>query len=172
MVQDHLIPLSSFPRPFQGYEPALGEIGSINDYSSDLSLNTIIEVSVSLYHGARNHQLLQDESILDLWPVQELIRGSVRLVLRGWPSRWRDNGGRFFGGGCMMARVVDPIWRRISRFVHPFPPFDFNSGMRVRDIERELAEDLGVIRRNEAAPQPQNTPIPLSLKQILEILFH
>lgn len=137
-----------------GYVPPEGARGSLLDLSSDARTNLILDQNVAFARGAGQFAQRQDETILDLWPVQELFRAQSRLVPRDWPGRWRNNGGQFFGGR-MMARVDDPIWTRISRFGHPHPPFDFNSGMWVRAIEREIAEDLGVIAPGEAAPEPQ-----------------
>jgi hypothetical protein len=42
----------------------------------------------------------------------------------------------------------------ISAFGTPFPPFDFNSGMEVRDISRQEAERLGVLAPGEGITPP------------------
>ena len=49
----------------------------------------------------------------------------------------------------LIARKDDEIWTRISRFGTPWPPFDFRSGMGVRDIRRDEAERLGVLKQDE-----------------------
>jgi len=63
---------------------------------------------------------------------------------RDWPMRWEAAGGQFTNGR-MAALKTDPIWAAISRFGDPFPPFDYGSGMGLRDIDREEAEALGLI---------------------------
>ena len=40
-------------------------------------------------------------------------------------------------------------WETISEFGTPYPPFDYNSGMWVRDIDREEAIALGLLGENE-----------------------
>lgn len=42
------------------------------------------------------------------------------------------------------------IWIAISRFGTPWPPFDFNSGMGIEEVDREEAEQLGLL--NEGDP--------------------
>lgn len=137
-----------------GYAPPKAAQGGLLDLSSDLRLNLIIDTNVAQMNGYGNHVQGQDPDILDLWPAKELFRAIRAMEPRNWPSRWRNNGGRTYGGR-MIARKNDSIWRRISRFGNPYPPFDFNSGMRTRDIEREEAEKLGVITAGEAAPEPE-----------------
>jgi hypothetical protein len=64
-----------------------------------------------------------------------------------WKERWQQAGGKLCAGR-MIARKDDPIWFSISRFDRPYPPFDCNSGMGVREIRRKEAEQLGVLSRS------------------------
>jgi hypothetical protein len=57
----------------------------------------------------------------------------------------------------MIALKNDPIWTAISSFGLPYPPYDFNSGMWVRDVSREEAEDLGLIKPGDPAPASADT---------------
>ena len=60
----------------------------------------------------------------------------------------------------MIALKTDPIWTKISRFGHPWPPFDFNSGMGVRDVSRADAIRLGVIQAADPPPKmPETKPM-------------
>jgi hypothetical protein len=94
--------------------------------------------------------------VLDQWPAQELIRVIDSRVKRDWPARWAEAGGEFFGPR-MVALKNDPIWTRLSRFGLPYPPFDFNSGMDVRDVDRDEAMALGLIDRDtQIAPQSRD----------------
>lgn len=54
-----------------------------------------------------------------------------------------EAGGKLYDGR-MIALRNDPIWRGISRFGSPVPPFDFNSGMGLEEVNRFEAEALGV----------------------------
>ena len=60
-----------------------------------------------------------------------------------WRERWKESGGKLYDGR-MIALRNDPIWRKISRFGSPVPPFDFNSGMGLEEVNRFEAEALGV----------------------------
>ena len=52
----------------------------------------------------------------------------------------------------MVALKSDPVWTKISRFGHPYPPFDWGSGMGVEDVSREDVLSLGVIKEDYALP--------------------
>jgi hypothetical protein len=56
----------------------------------------------------------------------------------------------------MIALKTDPVWAAISRFGTPYPPFDFNSGMGVRDISRRECLSLGIIAEDW---RPENDPV-------------
>lgn len=56
----------------------------------------------------------------------------------------------------MIALRDDPVWRKISRFGSPTPPFDFNSGMGLSEISITEAERLGVIKPGE---RPAGEPV-------------
>ncbi|MGH8018599.1 MAG: hypothetical protein ACREIA_09950, partial [Opitutaceae bacterium] len=121
--------------------------GGLTDLGSDRRLNLILDTNVEMAAGYGQWKQGQEDSILDLWPAQELVRTNSPRVPRDWPSRWLDAGGRVFGGR-MIALKNDPIWTRLSRFGLPYPPFDFNSGMDVADIDRTEAIALGLIDRD------------------------
>lgn len=85
----------------------------------------------------------EDEDHAWAFPCLELIRVSPRDNPRNWKARWTEAGGKLYDGR-MVALRNDPIWRRISRFGSPVPPFDFNSGMGLEEVNRFEAEALGV----------------------------
>lgn len=127
-----------------GYRPRIGEADTILDLSSDERINLQLETNRRLAEGFGSWQQGQDEVVLDEWPAQELFRAESRQEPRNWPSRWRGAGGGFYGGR-MIALKNAPVWTAISRFGLPYPPFDFNSGMDVRDVARDEAVRLGLI---------------------------
>jgi hypothetical protein len=130
------------------YRPAQGEEDTLTDLRSDDRLNLILDTNLQLAQGAGRHQQGQDPEILDQWPAQELVRVIDSKTKRDWAARWSAAGGEFYGNGRMIALKSDPVWAKISRFGLPYPPFDFNSGMDVQDVDRAEAMELGLIDRD------------------------
>jgi tetratricopeptide (TPR) repeat protein len=134
-------------------------LGDIKDLRSDERIHLLFDMATSLANLYRQWKQGQVQSVLDMWPAQELCRCSWRKQSRDWPSRWSAAGGKFFPGksdypqGRMIALKDDPIWEVISAFGVPFPPFDLQSGMGVRDIKRHEAVALGLIKDADGAPQ-------------------
>jgi hypothetical protein len=127
-----------------------GAKGTIRDITSEARADLIYRTQTEMAYGFANWKAGQDPDALNAVPAQELIRVSPRRVPRDWQSRWIEAGGR---PGRMVALKSDPIWRKISRFGTPWPPFDFNSGMGVEDILRPEAEKLGLLTPGQL-PQP------------------
>jgi hypothetical protein len=55
----------------------------------------------------------------------------------------------------MLAPINGRIWKDISAFGNPYPPFDFNSGMSVRRIARARIESLEL-----RIPNQRQKPVP------------
>ena len=87
------------------------------------------------------------------FPAQELVRVRQSTVRRDWRSRWQSAGGKLYAGR-MIALKSAPVWALLSRFGNPYPPFDFGSGMGVRDVSRRDAIALGVIEPEQTQPDP------------------
>lgn len=124
-------------------------------------MRLIVETNVDLARGYGGYQQSQDVDILDEFPAWEFYRAEARKEPRDWPTRWEEAGGIFYPGdsdyeeGRMIALKDDPIWTEISAFDLPFAPFDYNSGMDLRDIDRDEAEALGVMDEGDKVePQP------------------
>ena len=126
-----------------------GVAGTIKDLSSDARLNLIIQMQTDSAWGFGKFMRDQDPAALDAAPAQELFRLESRSEPRNWPLRWMNAGGQFYDGGRMIALKNDPIWEEISAFGQPYPPFDYGSGMWVRDILRPEAVRLGLIEPDE-----------------------
>jgi hypothetical protein len=122
--------------------------GGLEDFGSERRLKLIAQQQIAQAQNRAYYLSGQDPDVLDAWPAQELVRVAARKVPRDWTRRWAAAGGKFFGGR-MIALKTDPIWTRISRFGKPYPPFDFNSGMGLEEIDREEAESLGLIKPGE-----------------------
>jgi hypothetical protein len=137
-----------------GYMPDPEQIGTLQDLSSDSRIDLKLETDVQTAQGYGWDLQGQDPDVLDEWPAQELYRAfgpKDPKNERDWAARWERAGGQFFDGR-MIALKNDPIWDRIGSpdlfddaLGNPWPPFAFNSGMDVRDIDRDEAVALGLI---------------------------
>lgn len=133
----------------------LPDIIGDEELKSNGRLRLVLETNIDLARGYGGYAQSQDADILSEFPAWELYRAEERNEPRDWPARWEDAGGEFFPGtsdypeGRMIALKDDPIWTEISAFDLPYAPFDYNSGMDVRDIDREEAEALGLIGKEE-----------------------
>jgi len=130
--------------------------GSLQDLSSRRRIDLQIQTNVRMARGYGRHQAGQTSSRLLVWPAQELVRIQSRKAPRlDWQRRFVDAGGRLVAGGRMIARKDDPVWVNLSRFQNPYPPFDFGSGMGLRDIRRDEALRYGIIEPGEKVqPDP------------------
>lgn len=140
-----------------GYSPDPEDAGTIKDLRTDKRLNLIAQMNAQQLRGKGQWLQGQDPAARDAFPAQELFRLEMRDEPRDWISIWRGAGGRIVGGGRMIALRNDEIWTNISRFGTPYPPFDFNSGMWVRPVSREEAEEFGLIAPAEPV-QPERSP--------------
>jgi len=141
-----------------GYVPPTDRQGGVQDLSSDVRLNLILNTNVQMAQGYGDFIQGQGEAILDQWPAQELLRVESRMEPRDWLRRWHDAGGQIFmPDQRMIALKNEPIWTDISAFGLPYPPFDFGSGMGIADVDRDEAMALGLIDRDtQVQPQTRN----------------
>lgn len=121
-----------------------GDTGELTDIASRRRLELIYDFQTQDAMEAGRFKIGQDPDVLDAFPAQELIRVEDRMKPRDWIARWQEAGGQLFDGR-MIALKSDPIWRKISRFDKPWPPFDFGSGMGVEDVSHEEAIAVGLI---------------------------
>lgn len=137
------------------YQPIPEDVGTIKDLRSDRRLNLILDTNAAQARAYGRHKLEQTPEALDAYPAAELVRvGALPINPRPWLSKWQAAGGKFYGGR-MIARKDDPVWSKsisaggFNRFGTQYGPFDFNSGMRKKNIDREEAERLGVLQPGE-----------------------
>jgi len=145
-----------------GYNPPAGTGGSLQDHTSKRRLDLILQQNVRKARGYAKRAADMDPDALDQWPAQELIRVMQRKSARNWISRWTAAGGQLVRGR-MVALKTAPIWSNISRFGEPYPPFDYGSGMGLQDIDREEAEQLGLL-----GPEDILTPDPVEFPDVGE----
>ena len=126
---------------------------TLRDITSEGRLGMIFDIQTQRASEFARWKMEQDPDVLDAYPCQELIRVESRKVPRKWRDRWQAAGGQLYSGR-MVARKDDAIWRRISRFGTPWPPFDFQSGMGLEDVSRTDAERIGALEPGAVvAPQ-------------------
>ena len=138
-------------------------------------LGLIYDMNVDAARGRARRSAGLSEGALYAAPAQELVRGrQPKFRARDWPARWSAAGGKFFGDPKvrMIALKTDDVWTKLSRFRVPWPPFDFGSGMVLRNINRADAIALRLIEEDEileADPDPDfNAGLAASLQGISE----
>lgn len=135
------------------------DVGTIKDVTSFGRADLIVRTQQDIAAGFGRYVSENDPDILDAFPARELIRvvePTDPKKKRNWETRWRAAGGRLFEGR-MIAAKDDAVWQNLGdgaggyddTLGNPFPPFAFNSGMDVEEIERDEAERLGVVQRNQ-----------------------
>ena len=169
-----------------GYQPDPALRGTLQDLSSDRRTNLIIQMQTSMAGNYGKWRQAQSPTVLSMWPADEMYR-AIRPKGQGrpWSERWneaRANLGpdntsateaRDNNLGPFVALKNDPIWSAISTFGNPYPPFDYGSGMRTRDVPRARAIALGVLSPDNApqpAPDPIDQPIELPLDNLSPLL--
>jgi hypothetical protein len=142
--------------------------GGLTDLYSQRRLDVLRETNVQQARGYAQHLEGTTEGALLAFPAQELVRLEEREHPRDWIVRWHAAGGRFSDGGRMIALKGDPVWTAISRFGTPWPPFDFNSGMGVEDIDRDEAVSLGLIAEDDPPPEVPDFGFNDDLEAVVE----
>ena len=143
-----------------GYTPPQGKDGGIQDLRSQRRLDLIIQTNVAQARGYVRYLEGTSEGALAAFPCQEFLRVERRKAERTtWRTRWERAGGKFFADR-MIALKTDRVWTNLSAFHHPWPPFDFNSGMGLRDVGRREAIRYGVISADDPPPKvdPEKRP--------------
>jgi hypothetical protein len=133
----------------------VGKLGGLQDPTSVRRLNLIHDIQTENAQEFAKWKMDQDPDVLNAFPAQEFIRVSPRLHPRlDWEERWIEAGGR---AGRMVALKTSTVWIKLSRFGRPWPPFDYGSGMGLRDISRREAIALGLMKKDERI-QPIDKP--------------
>ncbi len=151
-----------------------GDVGTIKDPQSDQRINLIVSTQEQLAQGYGHFIAGHDPDILDVWPCQELVRVVDAEEPRDWEARWKRVGGQLYAGRMIALKNSD-IWDRLGDpaifkdgLGNPYPPFAFGSGMRVEDVSRDEAEELGVIARGTPAPLARARDVDEDAKVSLE----
>ena len=123
-----------------------GDPDALVNPAAEKRIKLVIDTNRAQAQGYARFKRSSSGGALLAFPAQELVRVRPSHEERDWPSRWRAAGGTLTDGR-MVATKTDPIWLHpvLNRFGTPYPPYDFNSGMGVRDISRRQAIALGII---------------------------
>ena len=116
-------------------------------------LGIIWDMNVNSANGRARRAAGLSQGALFAAPAQELVRGRNARVPRDWTARWAEAGAQVDWEGALrtrfVARKTSPIWLELSRFGTPWAPFDFGSGMILRNISRDQAVALGLLQEDE-----------------------
>lgn len=154
-----------------GYNPEPQDEGGLQDLSSDLRTNLILDHQTKNARGYAVWRSQQDDALLKVWPAQRLVRGSWRRKPRDWRTRWND-ARRELGeenttatyatteDGPFEALKNDPIWTHpgVNRFGNSWTPFDWNSGMVLRQMMADEAREKKILT-DDNAPAPRRDPM-------------
>lgn len=122
---------------------------ALTDIASRRRLSLIYKMNYDEAREYAKYTRGQDSDALFMYPAQEFLRVEPRRVPRtDWQTRWRAAGGKIYGGRMIALKSSD-VWKNLSRFDRPYPPFDFGSGMGVEDIDRDEAIALGLLPADE-----------------------
>lgn len=162
-----------------GYAPAAGTAGSIKDLTSWRRLGVTIDTNVKMAQGWAGYQ--RQLAAVSVFPAKRMVRQIAKKEPRNWPRAWQQKAAQVpaegVNAGDMSAHIAHPIWRALSRFGTPYPPYDFGSGMGDKAIRLDEARKLGVATLppplpEEATLTPAEVPgvgtIAPSLNETLE----
>ncbi len=128
-----------------------------------------------LSHGTARQRLILDTNVKKAasyawhesikgshaYPAQRLVRMGTRRQPRDWQARWRQayaalppEEQRHAHPTDMVATTGCAIWRALSRWGDPYPPFDYGSGMDVMPVDRDTASALGILGGGEPTTTP------------------
>lgn len=141
-----------------GYDPD-GRVG-LQNLLTKRRLDLIIDTNKRQARGWRQRLDAVKPGALVAFPAQELVRTRQRRVPRNWSVRWNEAARAVGWKGVLrdefrhVALKTSPIWIKISRFGTPYPPFDFNSGMSVKNISASECRRIGLDYGEQKAAAP------------------
>lgn len=136
--------------------------GTIKDLTTKARLDVMMKTNADQAKGYASHLRATTTGAILAFPAYELVRVERRKLPRDWGARWAAAAQKVgwegvARNGAMIALKTSPIWAALSRFGNPFPPFDFNSGMGVRDVKKSVCREIGLLGPNE---QPEIPDVP------------
>lgn len=135
--------------------------GTIKDLTTKARLDVMMKTNADQAKGYASHLRATTTGAILAFPAYELVRVQQRKLPRNWDARWMNAAKAvgFDGVSRDLSRKIalktSPIWAELSRFGNPFPPFDFNSGMGVRDVPKSVCREIGLLGKDEQPEIPQ-----------------
>lgn len=146
------------------------EAGSLQDLASDSRIKLILQTQTRLANNVGFMTAGLSPIAMHQFPAYELVRIFPRVHPRGetdkpddegWPDRWEQAGGELVEGR-MIALKNDEIWENLgdsSLFDDGMdtdaPPYAYNSGMGLRQVDRDTCIELGLIDEDEDLKPPK-----------------
>lgn len=136
--------------------------GTIKDLTTKARLDVMMKTNADQAKGYASHLRATTTGAILAFPAYELVRVERRKLPRDWGARWAAAAQKVgwegvARSGAMIALKTSPIWAALSRFGNPFPPFDFNSGMGVKDVKKSVCREIGLLGEHE---QPEIPDVP------------
>jgi hypothetical protein len=140
-----------------GELPAGPSATPLQDIGSSTRLRLFYDMQTRMAQGEARWRRQQDPDVLNMWPAQELTRSSAAQPRPDayWEGRWlqaaQDSGDDAAGTlmdetGRFVALKTSGIWEALSVFRVPWPPFDYGSQRRLRNVARDEAVELGLLQ--------------------------
>ena len=148
-----------------GYDPDEGAVGTIKDLRTQARLDLIRKINVGMARGYKQWRQFTTPAALEEFPAQRLVRRQRRNIQRDWLTRWQVAAQAVgwdgvYRGNDMVALKSSPIWVQLSRFGHPYPPFDFNSGMGTENVSIDECIKMGFkeAEKKQTVPEAKLSP--------------
>ena len=134
--------------------------GTIKDLMTKSRLDVMMKTNADQARGYASHIRATTAGAILAFPAYELVRVERRKLQRNWDERWKSAAEEVgwegvARNGAKIALKTSPIWMKLSRFGNPFPPFDFNSGMGVRDVKKSVCREIGLLGEEEQPKIPE-----------------
>ena len=132
-----------------------GAAADLTNVAGRARLGLIYDMQTRGAYGFARWKNDQDPDALDAFPAWEFKRIYQRRIPRlDWAERWDeafgdDEGATDSASGRMIALKTSPGWEELSAFGTPWPPFDYGSGMGLRDISRKTCLAIGILDPGE-----------------------
>ena len=124
----------------------------LDDWTKESRVKLIVDMAVETsVNKARWEAMNADKTALKIAPALRFVRWYQRKEPRDWDTRWVEAAEEVDwqgvytndGGATKIALFRSPIWRALSAFDRPYPPFDYNSGMGTERVFAYELERLG-----------------------------
>jgi len=149
--------------------------GTIKDLMTKTRLDVMMKTNADQAKGYVTHLRATTPGAILAFPAYELVRVQQRKMPRDWSARWKKAGAAVGWEGVaasserMIALKTSPIWAELSVFGNPFPPFDFNSGMGLKDVKKSVCREIGLLKEDEQPEIPKTPDFNANLSASIDV---